>query len=274
MNIQTLIDHYRMAKSAHSPIPESLDDKLRHLEKVFGNAPADASGSTLVTRGKVAWGHRSPGTLKRYLVQLRAVMRRAERDGLITRAPLIDLPYVFDTIYVDVSGAEVKLLLDYIKWTEPKWYPLALVLVQTGARLNEALTLEPASFTRHGVRIAKPINRRSKTIDRIIPYTQRMRAEVDAGVMFSGEGLRLVPDGIADQSVPTCFGRILDASVSALGLYKLRVHDLRHAFAAILAENGADLADIATALGQSNVAMALRYRGLVKGRLAGILSTV
>jgi site-specific recombinase XerD len=63
-------------------------------------------------------------------------------------------------------------------------------------------------------------------------------------------------------------------SCTALAIPRLRVHDLRHAFAAILAEKGADLADIATALGHSNIQMAMRYRGLVRARLHAVMAGI
>ncbi len=272
MKITGLIAHYKAMKSLHASLPPSLSEKLCHLDRVFGNLDATATGSEIVATAKAEWGSLSPGTLKRYLVQLRAIMRRAERDALIDRAPLIDVPFVHDTVYVDITGSEVKMLLDYIKWTEPRWYPLALVLTHTGARLGEALTLTPASFTRNGTRIAKPVGRRSKTIDRVIPYTPRLADAVEKGLLFRNE--MLWPDNISAGSVAGCLGRVIDASVKALGLPPMRVHDLRHAFAAVLAENGADLADLVAALGHSSPTMAMRYRGLVKGRLNAILGSV
>jgi integrase len=272
MKIEDLLTHYHAVKSLHAPIPASLADKLTHLSRVFGPLEADTTGSALVRAATTAWPKAAPGTIKRYLVQLRAVMSRALKDGLIDRQPVIDVPYVHDVVYVDVSTAEVKLLLTYIKWTEAGWYPLALVLAHTGARLGEAMALTPDSFTRHGTRIAKPTSRRSKTVDRVIPYTACLLQAVASGVIFSNE--RLVPPGIADASVSTCLGRVLDEATKAIGLPPMRVHDLRHAFAGMLAENGADIADLVTALGHSSTSMSMRYRGLIKGRLNTIMSAI
>jgi integrase len=273
MKVDDLISHYREVKSLHGAIPDSLREKIEMVSIVFGSMDVDTStGPDYVRAAKLHWLGAAPGTIKRYLGQLRAILNRSCRDGLIPRMVVIDMPFVHDTVYVDISGSEVKILLDYIKWTEPKWYPLALVLTNTGARLGEALMLNPSSFTRHGTRISKPVGRRSKTVDRTIPYTARLRAAVEGDTLFRNGSL--VPAGIADDSVPVCLGRVIDASVKALGLPPLRVHDLRHAFAAVLAENGADLADLVAALGHSSPAMAMRYRGLIKGRLTGILAAV
>ncbi len=272
MNIRTLISHYCTAKEQHGVMSPSLSEKIKHLDRVFGEMPANSSGIAIVAAAKTAWPSCAPGTLKRYLVQLRAVLRRAERDGLIAQAPLIDVPYVHDVVYVDVATSEIKMLLDYLQWTERRWYPLALLLTHTGARLGEVLALTESSFTRHGVRVLKSVGRKTKTVERTIPYTARLAKEVASGAL-SGSW-KLVPDGISHPSVPSCLGRVLDDATKALGLPTLRVHDLRHAFAAMLAEGGGDLADIAAALGHTNTAMSMRYRGLVKGRLTSLMASV
>jgi integrase len=273
MTINDLIAHYASRKILNSSLSPGLEEKLGHLKRVFGPMPATASGQEIVEKSLAAWPSAAPGTRKRYLVQLRAVLNRAERDGVIARAPLIDLPFVHDTVYIDINGREANLLLDYIKWTEHKWYPLTLVLMHTGARLGEALSLTERSFIPGaGTRIGKPVGRRSKTIDRVIPFTPRMRAAVDSGELTRRGSL--IPDGIAAGSVAACLGRVIDSSIKALGLPPMRVHDLRHAFAGVLADNGADLADISVALGHTNPAMALRYRGRVKSRLNSIMERV
>jgi len=269
VTINRLLAHYVSVKEVHAPMSPSLAEKVVHLRRVFGELPAGTPGSELAAIASKAWAGRSPGTIKRYLVQLRAVMTRCFRDGLIQRQPVIDVPYVHDTVYIDISTDELKSLISYIKWVEPKWYPLVLILSHTGARLSEAIAVTPASFTKHGTRIAKPVNRRSKTIDRVIPYSHTLREEVAAGAIFR---TGIVPSGIAIGSVSTCLGRVIDDATKALGLPPLRVHDLRHAFASVLAEQGADIADLASALGHSSTAMSMRYRGLVKSRLTGIIA--
>lgn len=274
MNLSTVSDlicFYRAVKTIHGEeVSPSIEEKLSSLMTIYSNTPADSNGVRLAKMANDAWGHLAPGTVKRLLVQLRAVYRCAEKAGVISKAPHIEVPFVHDTVYVDVSTKEIDRLLDFISWVEPHWYPLSLLLSHTGARLGEALRVNESSFMPRGTRIVKPTRRRSKTIDRVVPYTSRMRSAVDRGLFSCG----LVPEGIADKSVPECFGRVLDKATGALSLPTLRVHDLRHAFASIIAEQGGDLADISTALGQSSPAMAMRYRGLVRGRLDSILGAV
>lgn len=272
MTTQELINHYRRMKGIHGALSPSLEEKLVHLELVFGAMPADSTGEAYARAAIERWRHCAPGTIKRYLVQLKAVLRRAERDGLLARAPHIDLPFVHDVVYVDIDANDVTLLLDYVKWTEPKWYPLTLLLVHTGARLGEAMAVVPErDISKHGVRLLKPVARRTKTIERIVPPTSRIEAEVAASLFAKRP---IIPAGIAPASVASCLGRVIDASTDALKMKRLRVHDLRHAFAAVLAEAGGDLADIASVLGHTNIAMSQRYRGLVKTRVSALLRSV
>lgn len=271
MLIADLITHYRRVKSLHSPLPPSLEDKLHHIDSTFGAMPASSSGEEIVNKAKLRWRTCAPGTMKRYLVQLKAVLRRAEIDGLIPKRPHIDLPYVYDVIYVDISASEVAMLLDFIKLAHPRWYPLAMVLSHTGARLGEALSFNPEmDLTKHGIRLRKAVARRSKTIERIVPLTARMEKEIASGLFLRP----LLPAGIERDSVASCFGRVLDDATEALNVKRLRVHDLRHAFAAVLAEAGADLADLASALGHTNIQMSMRYRGLVKTKLTALMQKI
>jgi integrase len=271
MNMGDLISHYKKVKTLYSPLSTSLEEKLTHIERVFSDMPASANSQEIAARAKEAWPKASPGTVRRYLVQLKAIVRRAELDSIILRAQHIDMPYVNDTIYVDISYHEVTILLDHIQWTEPQWYPLALLLTNTGARLSEVLRLDLYSdFTKHGTVLLKPVGvGKVKTIERVIPYTNRLREEIEDGLFKRAQ---IVPPGIAEDSVPACFGRVLSAATEALGITRLRVHDLRHAFASILAEHGADLADLASAMGHSNISMSMRYRGLIKTKLTGIMA--
>lgn len=276
MKIADLITHYTRIKGLHGPLSPSLASKLPHLLRVFGQLDAATPGHEIVAAARAEWGASSPGTLKRNLVQLRAIMAIAEDDGLIDDAPRIDMPYVNDTVVVDVTAAEVALLLQYVRWTEPRWYPLILVLAHTGARLSEALALGEGSYTRRGTRIERRLGRKVKTVSRTVPFTRLMQSEVESGVLSGSSKWRisLLPVGIAPNSASACAGRVLANSCEALGLPRLRVHDLRHSFASVMAEAGADIADIGAALGHSNLSMSMKYRGLVRGRLSSILSRV
>jgi integrase len=278
--MKKLIDHYVQQKTLYSPLPAGLADKMARIERAFASLGVDCSGSEIVTTAMEHWQGCKPGTIRRYLVQLRAVLRMAEADGLIAKAPRIPLPYVHDAVDIDITTDGANRLLRWVRFNEPRWYPLVLVLMHTGARLGEALDLHAGSFTGRGVVISKPVDRRSKTIQRVIPYTPRMQElysaiiECEPWVCREDFSLRLYPDEYQRQSVSTVLGRVIDSAVVALGLNPLRVHDLRHCMAVLLAEAGGDLSDIASVLGHSSVAMSARYRGFVPARASGLMTAM
>lgn len=275
--MKRLIEHYIREKTAYAPLPCGLADKMARLDRAFSHLREDASGAEIIVAAKAAWPNVKDGTIRRYLVQLRAVLRMAAADDLIRKAPRIQLPYVYDAIDIDIDTAGVVALLRWVRFNEPGWYVLTTLLAHTGARLSEALRLDAGSFKPNGITISKMADRRTKTIARVVPYTSRTReiaeglAARESWVANEDGSLRLRPSDIATQSVSTCLGRVVDRGVQELGLNPLRVHDLRHCMAVLIAEAGGDLSDIASVLGHSSVSMSARYRGMVPARASGIM---
>ena len=285
MKIMELIRHYDRDKGQHGTVSESLSPKLVQLMVVFGQLPADATGMALVATAKDALPGVKPGTMLRVLSQLRAVLRVAERDGLIPRAPHITMPHVYDVIDCPIVPSEAHLLMQHLRWTAPKWWPLAMVLTHTGARLSEALRLRRLDITESGARFIRPVARRSKTVERLVPLTKQLRDSLPTLINIKGSPASLLFEtllgtgaGALKYSRARCIAAQLGVAIKAatreLGLPEVRVHDLRHVFAAIVAEQGGDLADIATLLGHTNLKTTLRYRGLVRSRARRLLENV
>lgn len=277
MKIIDLIRHYERIKTQHQPLSKSLGEKLIQLREAFGHLDANCDGPEIIAASRLYWSEARPGTVKRNLGQLRAVMKVAERTRLIQAAPWIEMPAVYDVVDVEITTEEMDILLDHIEFTESWAYPAITLLAHTGARIGEAFGLTAKSFLPDGVRFVKPAARRSKTVSRIVPYTKRMRLLYSSGA-FNGVIFRTsvsFTKSYADEkSASAALHRVLLSSCESVGLPRLRVHDLRHAFAAIIAECGGDLPDIATALGHLNLSTSMRYRGLVKSRLQGVVAQV
>jgi integrase len=272
-----LIRHYERIKSLHQPLSRSLGEKLVQLRDAFGGLDANSDGTAIVKAATLYWPNVKANTMKRNLTQLKAVLRFAARTSLIQSVPHIEMPSVYDVRHVEVSVDELDMLLDHVAFTEAWAYPAVTLLAHTGARLGEAFSLHGDSFTDSGVKILKPVARRSKTVARVIPYTKRMRSLYDGGV-FSGVIFRTKDSAVesyaTEKSASAALHRVLSNACDALGLPHLRVHDLRHCFAAVIAEMGGDLSDIVSALGHTNTSTAMRYRGLVVERLRSIVERV
>lgn len=272
MKIVELVRHYDRDKCQHQPLSESLGPKLVQLMDIFGQLDAGSPGPALVARAQAALPGVAPGTMLRVLAQLRAVLRVAARDGLIPSVPFIRMPQVHDVVDCQITTGEAHLLLRHMRWTAPRWWPLALLLLHTGARLSEALRVGPEDMLPDGVRIRKPVAGRTKTVRRVVPYTRQLRAAVQGGLIIPHQPAAV--DYATAKRVAYGLGSAIKAACRDLGLPEIRVHDLRHLFAAIVAENGGDLSDIATLLGHSNLRTTLRYRGLVQERAREILENV
>jgi integrase len=270
MKMIELIRHYDRRIGEQRELSPSLASKVLQLMEVFGQLPHDAAGAAIEKVAIARWP-KSASTRRRMLVQLRAVLHVANDDGVLDAVPKLRLPFVHDVREAEITWEEANSLLDTLKWGEPRFYPLALVLCHTGARLSEALRIDPAKdFTERGTVLHKPVARRTKTVRRLIPYTPRMRVELPSLTKMK----TLAPVGQGDEkakSVSALMGRVVSETCVALGLPHTRVHDLRHVFAGAVGQFGGDLADIASLCGHENVAMVMRYRGLVRSRAEGIL---
>lgn len=279
MKMRSLIQHYDRRKSVHGDMSPSLGPKIVQLMHIFGQLPADVGGVEIAEHCRRAMPGVKPGTIARVLVQIRAVLRAAEGDGLIARAPRIPMPAVHDAREQQVSVAEAKLLVAHLEWACPRLHPLAMILLHSGCRLSEALRLRPQDIGEHGLRFSKPAAKRTKTVSRTVPTTPDLRKLIcQGGVASYITGLRgaLEIDATscydAGKSVSSSLGRAIKEGCEALGLPPIRVHDLRHCFAAMVAENGGDLSDIASLLGHSNINTTMIYRGLVKSKAVAIMS--
>lgn len=274
MKTSDLIFQYVKYKSLEGPLGESLIEKIRTVQKVFGECDAETDGITLSKIAEETWADKAPATRQRILVQLRAIRNFSYRFGLIPQPSPIPLPYVNNTRYVDVSPRQLEMILEVAKIVAPWSYASLVILSHTGARLGEAMRITKEDLRNDGASLVihKPVDRKTKTIERTVPLTAKARE-----VFLSGEPIFSYPNGKKfpnHNEASRVLGKVLKTVCQVLGYQELRLHDLRHAYAALLASYGADLADISSALGHSNIQMSMRYRGLVRGRLEGIVRSI
>jgi integrase len=266
-----LIRHYERVKTQHQPLSASLGEKLVQLRDAFGSLPATADGVAIVSAARKYWPRAADGTIKRNLGQLRAVVRFGAKTGLISGAPHIEMPSVYDVRDVEISTTEMGHLLDYVEITDPLAYPAILFLMHTGGRLGEVWAIDPVrDLVSECTVFRKPRARKSKTAERKVPHTERL----SWFLRTNSAALRLHFGNPSPKLMGNRVRASLTRACEALGLPVLRVHDLRHCFAALVAEGGGDIADICALLGHSNIGTTMRYRGLVKQKSAAILARI
>ena len=186
------------------------------------------------------------------------------------------------------SADEVRLIVARCRtWPNGARWILAIA---TGLRQGEALALEwrdvrladPASVTVrasaaqvNGERIVKAP--KSKSSRRTVPLArvavESLRAHRKTQVANIANGL-VFTDRKGQPVEPTADGRDWRALLADLGLRHYRVHDLRHGFATILLEGGADPRLVQELMGHSSTALLQVYqhvRPVLHERALGIL---
>jgi integrase len=133
---------------------------------------------------------------------------------------------------------------------------------------------------RHELNFKEPKTKRSRrtipipgfALERLrhhrIEQAQRFMA---AGVRPNGDTLVFERDG--QPWVPTSFGMVFARLRDAAHLPKVRLHDLRHAYATLMTAAGVDLKTVSTALGHSKVGItAGTYADVRRSRCVKVLT--
>lgn len=229
----------------------------------LASARLDAIDESLI---EIYVQHRSqtvaPATVNRALATLRRALRLAQEWRVIDRIPRIRLlPGERNREFVLSHDQEAA----YLKAAPQPLQDIALLIVDTGLRLGEALALEwpeihhePAQGARFGyLQVRKG---KSKNARRNVPLTDRAR-----GMLGARRGQDLVSfrvfvqdDGrpILASSLDHQHKRLRDA-LKMSGEFVL--HSLRHTYGTRLGEAGADAFTIMRLMGHSSVTVSQRY---------------
>lgn len=206
----------------------------------------------------------APGTINRELTLLRTMLRRAVRDGDLVRNPFDGVKLLGESpgrvTRLDPE-AEARLLAA----CPSRLRAVVTVALHTGLRLGELLGLRWADVDlRSGlVRVERSRpggeagTKSGKRRD--VPLNAEARGALEA--LGRGEPEALV-FGTGRGTPYTNLPRDWRAACAAAKLRDFRFHDLRHAFASRLVENGTDLLTVAQLLGHASLAMVMRYAHL------------
>jgi integrase len=205
----------------------------------------------------------SPASVNRELATLRRLLRLAQEWKILDRVPRIHLlrgehqrEFTFDrqqeALYLSVAEAHDDLR------------DVALILIDTGLRMRECLTLEwsdvhltPAEGSQHGyltVRRKKAKNSKARNVPltaRAVEVLQRRNPAASGLVFHRPDGRPLYQTWLNQQH----------AAIRAL--LKLPadcvLHSFRHTFGTRLGETGADAFTIMKLMGHSSVTVSQRY---------------
>jgi len=211
------------------------------------------------------------GTIHTELGHLRMVLKWAENNSIISRAPHIERPAKPDPKEYHISRVEALRLLE--SSNVPHIALVIRLLLSTGARNAAALELtwDRVDIERRTINLRNPFDRARRKGRATVPindqlYSALLEAKASAlspfVVEWGGKAVKSVKKG-------------LKAAAVTAGLPDVSPHVLRHSAAVWLAEDGHPMSEIAQFLGHSNTRVTERvYARYSPEYLRGLASSL
>jgi integrase len=191
------------------------------------------------------------GTIHTELGHLRMVLKWAENNNIIARAPHIERPAKPDPKDYYITKDEAKRLLDSAN--VPHIATAIMLLIATGARNTAALELtwDRVDFERGMVNLRNPFDRSRRKGRATVPMNDKLRES-----LLEAKKAALSPFVIewAGAQVKSIKKGLKAAAISA-GMPDVSPHVLRHSAAVWLVEDGHSMSEVAQFLGHSNTRM-------------------
>jgi len=295
ITIEECLDGYYAGKEANSVKrhASTLKSRVEELKRYFGKDRTILSiTESAVNEFKNAQRLKeiAPPTLNKKIGLLKAAIDKSVRDGLIATSPIQHVENVSDPrpeAWRFLHEEEIEQLLSVLRdgaevEVKPKnrkayktslkpirgLYALAVTLLNTGARLGEALALRWSDIDLKAGTIClvttKGAARGKKAKPRFITINSALRELLEA---MPKEGEKVFRVGV---NVERKFCR----AVALAKIGHCRIHDLRHTFASHLAMRGVALNTIREMLGHSTMTMTLRYAHLLPKVTAEAVETL
>lgn len=214
---------------------------------------------------------RGPSTANRYMALLSHVLSIAMREWeWIESNPASRISKLKEPRGREIflSEAECTRLLKACVERHAGLHLVVLLALSTGMRRNEVLTLcreqvdvgrgfiyleDTKNGERRGVPLAGPA---------LLALTEWLRGVPPTGLVFEGK----------TGKTPFDIRKPWYAATKAAGLGYVRVHDLRHTAASLLAKDGASLPEIGAVLGHKSPVMTKRYAHFAQSHLHGVVA--
>src|SRR6056297_1192976 len=208
---------------------------------------------------------RKVGTVWTELGHLRSALKFAMKNGLIERAPFIELPPKPDSDIRPLSGEEMHALIDGA--ITPHVRLAIILLVSTGARAGAVLDLtwDRIDFERGVIDLRLPdgLTRKGRAV---VPMNRMARAALESAfrarlsdhvVEWGGKRVRSIRKGYS-------------AALRRAGMSGISIHQIRHSVAVRMLAAGQSIEAVAQYLGHSNTAITYRtYARFMPEHLAG-----
>ncbi|KGM46335.1 tyrosine-type recombinase/integrase [Neobacillus niacini] len=208
-------------------------------------------------------------TINIRLRNLKAIFRFLVDEGIINKNPTGNIPLVKDDEHEEVQGladAEIDMILgsyddkQFAQWRDKT---LVLLLLDTGLRINEAmsLTVDNVGFQQNTLIVPSEIakNRKHREIPISREISKRLRQLVDETEQYFGEGSRIFMNAYGDDFTADAFRKRLNRLKKKLDIPKLHPHMLRHTFARNYILNGGDVFTLQKILDHADIQTTRKY---------------
>lgn len=228
----------------------------------FGRRTLDELTSGFIEQYVRDWhrGHK-PGTVKRQLNLLRAVLRRAWRMGHIDIMPHFPMPRVDDERHAYYTEAERDAILDACTGDLAHLHIFCLVSFYTGARPNEVARLEWGQVNLRRNEITFSSKKGMRTRRRTVPIHPKLKDALLALPHRTGHvclNKKGGPWAVGDSQRPAIQKPFAEACARA-GVKSVRPYDMRHTYGSHLYLKGVDPIRIMDLMGHSNLNQTRRY---------------
>jgi integrase len=267
-------------------VPETVANEMYRTEKLvkyFGYTTAVskvAKWKAIAEFNREMLKTMAKASANRLLSMLRAVLNKCYEWGDLGQPAYVRLNKTrSQREYVLLPKEEQKL----IRACDPGMADLVVFLLDTGARLSEALSLTWRHVNLRRKRPTVTFTRTKTRYDRAVPLPKRAATMMRRRHAAHSESDDLVFSEPADRMInnkygqfycnegdwiplPSAYPRFIMARKTA-GLSQVRFHDLRHTYATKLVQGGVPLFEVGKLLGHRTLKMTMRYSHHAVGNL-------
>lgn len=254
--VKSLWESYCLDKAGLAVL-ETMKHTWKAIEPRFGALEASevsiAHCRAHIQERRAAKSSKNPtgikdGTIHTELGHLRMVLKWAEHNELISKAPHIERPAKPEPRDVHLTRGDVLKLADAAK--VPHIRLAILLLIGTGARSTAALELtwDRVDFDRRMITLRNPFDRTRRKGRATVPMNGMLYEALQEAKKASLSPFVIEWAGSSVKSIK----KGLKAAARAAKLDDVSPHVLRHSAAVWLAEGGHSMAEISQFLGHSN----------------------
>lgn len=248
-------------------VPKTEQRVINLLKDVCGNCNVGKITTNYLTEHVVNphWNNIKPNSRSRYITILNAIINHGNQEYEMNVKPYPNRK-VDDTRTVHLTEKETEQFLAFVK--PSIYYMPFMYLVCLGVRLGELWHV--CQTGDRNVWVSNTDNPHSKTKSRTLPIPIALRKAIDE---HGAENVTKHFDNPQQASLK--LNEFLKVVLTQLNINKdVRVHDLRHTFAYLMAMKGADLAELQHLLGHRDIRMTMKYRGFIPSKAMSVASNL